>query len=118
MANQLLADLILVVHALFIAFVVLGFALIVIGMFRHWDWVRNMWFRLRMSSTKGSSLDVTLSPFPLDHLTHRRIVHLGMTSNRRHAIPIVQKRLPNCLVAQGFIALNCFGKHSCQAGPV
>ena len=45
-ARQLLADSILVLHALFIAFVILGFALTVIGIFRHWDWIRNFWFRL------------------------------------------------------------------------
>jgi hypothetical protein len=31
---------------LFVAFVVVGFALIVIGMFRHWRWIKNLWFRL------------------------------------------------------------------------
>ena len=42
----LLADLILVVHATFVAFVILGFALIVMGTFRRWAWIRNLWFRL------------------------------------------------------------------------
>ena len=46
MMRQLLADAILVIHALFIAFVILGFVLIVIGMFRHWGWIKNLWFRL------------------------------------------------------------------------
>lgn len=46
MMRQLLADFILVIHALFIAFVILGFVLIVIGMFRHWSWIKNLWFRL------------------------------------------------------------------------
>jgi hypothetical protein len=46
MTPQFLADLILVLHALFVAFVVVGFALIVIGMFRHWRWIKNLWFRL------------------------------------------------------------------------
>ena len=41
-----LADSILVIHALFVAFVILGFALIVIGMFRRWGWIKNLWFRL------------------------------------------------------------------------
>ncbi len=41
-----LADLILILHALFIAFVMLGFFLILIGMFRHWNWIKNLWFRL------------------------------------------------------------------------
>jgi hypothetical protein len=43
---QLLADVILLLHALFVAFVVLGFVLVVIGWLKRWGWVRNLWFRL------------------------------------------------------------------------
>lgn len=42
----LLADLILYIHAVFVLYVVLGFALIVWGILRRWRWVRNFWFRL------------------------------------------------------------------------
>jgi hypothetical protein len=42
----LLADAILIVHALFVAFVVLGLVLILLGLWRGWPWVRNFWFRL------------------------------------------------------------------------
>ncbi|MFA6970989.1 MAG: DUF2784 domain-containing protein [Gallionella sp.] len=42
--NLLLADLILVIHALFVAFVILG--LVAILFCRHRVWVRNLWFRL------------------------------------------------------------------------
>lgn len=42
---RLLADVVLVVHALFIAFVVFGLLLILAGWLRHWRWVRNPWFR-------------------------------------------------------------------------
>jgi hypothetical protein len=41
----LYADLILIAHASFIAFVVLGQALIVAGRIARWRWVRNFWFR-------------------------------------------------------------------------
>ncbi|OGT05732.1 MAG: hypothetical protein A2143_11390 [Gallionellales bacterium RBG_16_57_15] len=41
-----LADLILVTHALFVAFVVLGLVVILIGKYRRWNWVRNLWLRL------------------------------------------------------------------------
>jgi len=41
-----LADLVLVLHATFVAFVVFGLVLIWIGRFRHWDFVRNFWFRV------------------------------------------------------------------------
>ena len=41
-----LADLILVMHIVFVAFVLLGFVLIWIGYFRRWHFVRNRFFRL------------------------------------------------------------------------
>jgi Protein of Unknown function (DUF2784) len=41
-----LADLVLVVHAAFVAFVVVGLVLIWIGRWRRWAFVRNFWFRL------------------------------------------------------------------------
>jgi len=40
-----LADLILVLHLLFVSFVVLGFALILIGIWAKWAWIRNRLFR-------------------------------------------------------------------------
>lgn len=40
-----LADLVLVVHAAFVAFVVVGLVLIWIGRLRRWSFVRNFWFR-------------------------------------------------------------------------
>lgn len=39
------ADATLLVHALFVAFVVLGLVLVVAGGMRGWAWVRNPWFR-------------------------------------------------------------------------
>jgi hypothetical protein len=40
------ADLILLVHVLFVAFVGLGLLLVVAGKLLRWLWVRNPWFRL------------------------------------------------------------------------
>jgi len=45
-AYKALADLVLVTHLEFVAFVILGLLLIVAGGFRHWSWIRNPWFRL------------------------------------------------------------------------
>ncbi len=42
---QFLADLILVIHALFVAFVMLGLIAILLGGYRRWGWIRNWWFR-------------------------------------------------------------------------
>lgn len=44
-ALRLLADAVLLTHALFVAFVVLGLALILAGKWRSWRWVCNPWFR-------------------------------------------------------------------------
>ena len=44
--NLLIADVLLVVHALFVAFVVCGLLCIITGGFLSWRWVRNPWFRL------------------------------------------------------------------------
>jgi uncharacterized protein DUF2784 len=41
----LLADIVLVMHFLFVAFVVGGLAVIWIGAALRWPWVRNFWFR-------------------------------------------------------------------------
>jgi hypothetical protein len=41
-----LADLVALLHASFIAFVVAGFALIVAGAAMRWRWTRGFWFRL------------------------------------------------------------------------
>lgn len=41
-----LADLILVIHALFVAFVVLGLLVVLPGKYLGWSWVSNWWFRV------------------------------------------------------------------------
>ena len=42
---QWAADGLLIIHALFIIFVVLGLVVILAGVVRHWTWIRNPWFR-------------------------------------------------------------------------
>lgn len=42
----LAADLLLITHTLFVAFVVVGLVLVICGKFLSWSWVRNPWFRL------------------------------------------------------------------------
>lgn len=42
----ILADLIVAVHVCYVAFVVFGLLLTLIGGVRGWRWVRNPWFRL------------------------------------------------------------------------
>lgn len=45
MPYALLADALVVVHFAYMAFVVAGQALILAGIVRRWDWIRNVWFR-------------------------------------------------------------------------
>ena len=42
----LAADALLLLHALFVVFVVLGLVFIFIGKTQAWSWIRNPWFRL------------------------------------------------------------------------
>jgi hypothetical protein len=43
---RLFADSILLLHASFVLFVVIGLVLIFVGQFAHWSWIRNFWFRV------------------------------------------------------------------------
>ena len=43
---RLAADTVLVIHALFVLFVIVGLLLILVGKLRGWRWVTNPWFRL------------------------------------------------------------------------
>ena len=46
MRSALFADAVLVLHFLFIVFVVGGLVLVVVGNLRSWRWVNTWWFRL------------------------------------------------------------------------
>jgi hypothetical protein len=41
----LLADLLVVVHLAIVSFIVVGMLLVLIGIARRWQWIRNFWFR-------------------------------------------------------------------------
>ncbi len=43
--SEILADALLVIHLAWIAFVVAGLVLTIIGFFRKWMWIRGLWFR-------------------------------------------------------------------------
>ncbi len=40
-----MADVTVVLHAAYVGFVVFGLALVLLGVWRGWGWVRNFWFR-------------------------------------------------------------------------
>jgi len=46
MPYLLAADAVLLLHVLFVAFVVAGLLLVLAGRLASWDWVRNWWFRV------------------------------------------------------------------------
>lgn len=46
MVYAVAADMLLLWHALFVAFVVFGWIMVLVGKKRAWTWVRNPWFRL------------------------------------------------------------------------
>ena len=43
---RIAADAVLLLHALFVVFVILGLALVLIGKWRGWQWVRHFGFRI------------------------------------------------------------------------
>lgn len=45
MVYRVLADLVVVVHFAYVAFVILGLLVTVLGWLLGWQWVRNRWFR-------------------------------------------------------------------------
>jgi hypothetical protein len=46
MLFRVLADVVLAVHVAVVAFLAVGFVLIVVGVLRRWEWVGNLWFRV------------------------------------------------------------------------
>ena len=46
MFYSFLADLVVALHVGYVSFVVVGQVLILLGLIRRWDWVRNPWFRI------------------------------------------------------------------------
>ncbi|HWB12152.1 MAG TPA: DUF2784 domain-containing protein [Pirellulales bacterium] len=45
MCYSLLADVLVVLHLLYVAFIVIGQIAILVGAWLHWSWVRDGWFR-------------------------------------------------------------------------
>jgi hypothetical protein len=43
---SLLADLVVIIHIAYVAYIIIGIMLILVGLKYKWNWVRNPWFRL------------------------------------------------------------------------
>ena len=63
-----LADAVVVIHAAYIGFVILGLLAILLGVLFHWNWVRNFWFRTGGSIVRNPMRpllqDLDSSPWP------------------------------------------------------
>jgi len=51
---QIAADSVVVFHSAFVLFVVAGLCLILLGVWRKWNWIRNFWFRIIHLAMIGS----------------------------------------------------------------
>ena len=58
---RVLADLVVILHAAYVAFVVLGFAAILAGAAARWRWVRNFYFRAAHLAAIGLVLAQTVA---------------------------------------------------------
>jgi len=76
---MLLANSVLVVHALFVTFVTGGLLLTVVGLLRGWRWVRNFWFRLvHLVAVIGVVVQTWLGvDCPLTTLEHSERIRAG-----------------------------------------
>ena len=85
-----LADVVLVVHAGFVAFVVIGLLLIWIGRFRHWAFVRNVWFRVAHLAAIGFVAAEAMSGFICPLTTWEDRLRLLAGGEARYAGSFIQ----------------------------
>jgi hypothetical protein len=85
-----MADVVLVVHAGFVAFVVFGLLLIWIGRFRHWTFVRNFWFRVAHLAAIGFVAAEALTGFVCPLTTWEDRLRLLAGGEERYAGSFIQ----------------------------
>ena len=85
-----LADLVLVVHFAFVAFVVVGLLLIWLGWFRRWNFVRNRWFRLGHLAAIGVVAAESVLGFVCPLTTWENRLRLLAGGEQRYAESFVQ----------------------------
>ena len=85
-----LADLVLVIHATFVAFVIVGLILIWIGWFRGWAFVRNFWFRMTHLAAIGVVTAESLSGFVCPLTTWEDRLRLLAGGQQRYAGSFIQ----------------------------
>jgi hypothetical protein len=92
-----LADGILVIHAAFVAFVILGLVLIWIGWLRRWAFVRNVWFRLAHLAAIGVVAAESLTGFVCPLTTWEDRLRLLAGGEERYAGSFIQHWLHRVL---------------------
>ena len=85
-----LADLVLVVHAAFVTFVVVGLLLIWIGQVRRWGFVRNFWFRVAHLAAIGVVAAESVSGFVCPLTTWEDRLRLRAGGEQRYAGSFIQ----------------------------
>jgi Protein of Unknown function (DUF2784) len=61
---RVLADLMVVIHASYASFAVLGLVAVFAGVIFHWNWVRNVWFRAAHLAAIGIVVVESLAGIP------------------------------------------------------
>jgi len=85
-----LADLVLVVHAGFVAFVIVGLVLIWIGWLRHWAFVRNFWLRVAHLAAIGVVAAESMSGLVCPLTTWENQLRLLAGGEQRYAGSFIQ----------------------------
>lgn len=85
-----LADFVLLLHAAFVAFVLVGLVLIWIGRFRGWAFVRNFWFRAAHLACIGVVVDESLSGIVCPLTTWENRLRLLAGGQTRYAGSFIQ----------------------------
>jgi hypothetical protein len=85
-----LADLTLIVHAAFVAFVLIGLVLTWIGRFRGWAFVRNFWFRFAHLVAIGIVVAESLAGFVCPLTTWEDRLRLLAGSGQRYQGSFIQ----------------------------
>ena len=92
-----LADLMLIVHTAFVAFVVIGLLVIWIGRFRHWAFVRNFWFRLLHLAAIGVVVAESVMGFVCPLTTWENQLRLRAGNESRYQESFIQHWLHQVL---------------------
>lgn len=85
-----LADVVLVVHAGFVAFVVFGLVLIWVGGLRHWAFVRNIWFRIAHLAAIGVVTAESMTGFICPLTTWENRLRMLAGGEQRYAGSFIQ----------------------------